>query len=65
MKLKEIRSIVARGLAVDITRDKRPPKGLEIVAISTGVYGRNGLLLQDPESLQLYAVLSRNACFKF
>lgn len=62
--LKEIKS----ANAADITRysfeDCRALKNncyLEVVAISSGVYGINGALLADKNTNELYKITSRNS----
>ena len=55
---REIKQMVAYGRAIDITNIHEPIRGLEIVAVSVGVYGRNGLLLKDGQG-QLYAITTR------
>lgn len=68
MKLKEIKSYVTTGSAIDLTRkafdvgDIRAQEGgFVIVAFATGVYGYNGALVRGRKSGNLYAVTSRNS----
>lgn len=66
MKLKEIKKIYA---AEDITnygfekiqKLKEKEKGFYEVAVSTGVYGVNGVLLQGNKTNRLYKIVSRNS----
>ena len=58
MKLKEIKRLVEFGHAQDITSDSKDYNDLEIIGMSFGVYGRNGLLLEDSKG-DLYAITKR------
>ena len=56
---KQLRALVASGSAIDITNDnERRPGYLRQIGYSAGVYGCNGMLLQDQDG-QLYAITSR------
>lgn len=57
---KQLKQLVRTGAAIDVTNDsKRRISGYyRQVGYSCGVYGCNGMLLQD-ESGQLYAVTAR------
>ena len=64
---KEIREYVRLGLARDITaysfeqaEQLRKAHALKVVAVSRGVYGMTGALLQD-ESGERYAITARNS----
>ena len=64
---KEIREYIRLGLAHDITsydfdqaKQLREAHTLDVIAISRGVYGMTGALLQD-ESGELYAITARNS----
>lgn len=64
---KEIREYVRLGLAHDITtydfdqaERLRKAHTLAVVAVSRGVYGMTGALLQD-ENGECYAIISRNS----
>ena len=63
---KALKKHVAAGIAHDITRYSfeeaetlRLAHSLEVIAISSGVYGLNGALLKD-ENGKLYAITARN-----
>ena len=56
---KYLRSLVNSGHTIDITQSEYI-EGLEVIGISTGLYGRNGLLLLHRETKQLYAVTARS-----
>lgn len=62
-KLKELRDLVRRGVAEDYTNKPSEYiytlRRLEKVGYSTGVYGINGGLLEDPETGHLYAIIGR------
>ena len=64
---KEIREYVRLGLAQDITvydfdqaEQLRKDHALDVIAVSRGVYGINGALLQD-ENGERYAITARNS----
>ena len=59
MKLKDIKRLVEYGSAKDITNKNEHIKGLSIIGVSVGVYGRNGLLLEDDNG-KLYAITKRS-----
>jgi hypothetical protein len=66
-RLKEIKNLVALGMAEDITamsfsecNEFRKAHNLDKVGYSTGVYGINGGLLQDIETGDYYAITARN-----
>lgn len=64
---KELKNLVALGLAEDITRgDNETRKNIESVeryytqiGYSAGVYGCNGMLLQGHKTGKLYAITAR------
>ena len=64
---KELRRLVNTGAAVDITTasDKKlneireAESRLESVAVSVGIYGRNGQLLRGEKTGTLYAITAR------
>ena len=63
MKQKDIKNLVARGVARDITTgniDGVINNGVSVIAISYGVYGMNGGLFRDNATGELYAVTSRS-----
>lgn len=65
MKLKEIKTLVQTGAAVDITHEPleniyKIDSKLDVVALSHGVYGMNGGLFKDRTTGKLYAITSRN-----
>lgn len=67
MTQKEIRNLVALGVAADITylsfddcNALRNSHKLTTLNVSTGVYGINGALFQD-EAGKLYAITSRTS----
>lgn len=71
---KQLRAMVADGIAEDITRaDNEKRRELEKaegwlrqIGYASGVYGCNGMLLQGRNSGTLYAITSRtNAIFIF
>lgn len=64
---KEIREYVRLGLAQDITaydfdqaEQLRKNHTLDVIAVSCGVYGMTGALLQD-EKGECYAITARNS----
>lgn len=67
--LREIRSMIATGTAVDITTisgadewELRLKEGrFDTVAMSFGVYGMTGAILQGENTGTLYAIKARNA----
>ena len=62
-KQKDLRDLVRLGVAEDYTN--KPSEyayilnRLEKVGYSTGIYGINGGLIQDPETGTLYAIIGR------
>lgn len=54
---KALRNLVAEGKATDLTH-KDVIEGLTVIAVSRGIYGINGLLMQDPHGNQ-YAITKR------
>lgn len=61
MTQKELRELVKRGAAIDVTRETKRnaiAERYDVISRSFGVNGMNGLLLQG-ESGQLYAVVCR------
>ena len=58
IKLKEIKKLVEFGHAKDITSDSNDYSDLKVIGVSVGVYGRNGLLLEDSKGY-LYAITKR------
>lgn len=63
-KLKEIRGLIACGLAKDATNYTNEQIGklkIEKIGYSTGVYGINGGLFQDTQSGEFYAITARTA----
>lgn len=60
MKLKEIKRLVINGHAKDITHDSNEYSDLKVIGVSVGVYGRNGLLLEDDNG-ELYAITKRTS----
>ena len=62
-KQKDLRDLVRMGVAEDYTN--KPSEfayilnRMEKVGYSTGIYGINGCLVQDPETGTLYAVIGR------
>lgn len=64
---REIRNLIQRGGAVDLTDAKfaeiaklQRKVNLEIVAISAGIYGKNGAIFRDRKTGELYAIKSRS-----
>lgn len=60
---KQLRSLVASGVAKDVTNAHNReaiPESYRQIGYSAGIYGCNGMLLQG-ESGQLYAVTSRTS----
>lgn len=64
---KEIREYVRLGLAQDITaydfdraEQLRKDHTLDVIAVSRGVYGMTGAILQD-ENGERYAITARNS----
>ena len=65
MTQKEIKKLVEYGHAKDITNKEEHIKGLSIIGVSVGIYGRNGLLLEDDNG-ELYAITKRSTnIFKY
>lgn len=70
--LHDIKEFVKRGLATDITsysfdqiNELRKDTWFDTVAYATGIYGLNGVVLQDHQTGKLYAITSRtNALFQ-
>lgn len=62
MTLREIKNYVKIGRAIDLTNapENQIPSNYERIAYSTDVYGVNGVLIEDTETKQLYAVTSRS-----
>lgn len=62
-KLKELRQLVQLCVAEDYTNKPSDYiytlNRLEKVGYSTGIYGINGGLVQDPETGTLYAIIGR------
>ena len=62
-KLKELRQLVQLGVAEDYANKPSDYiytlNRLEKVGYSTGIYGINGGLVQDPETGTLYAIIGR------
>ena len=66
---KQIKNLVALGLAVDLTqchlkaRDKviETEKYLELIGIAKGIYGINAKLLRGATSGNLYAITDRTS----
>lgn len=64
---KELKNLVAMGIADDITRgDNETRETIELaegyytqIGYSTGVYGCNGMLLQGHKTGKLYAITAR------
>lgn len=59
MKQSDIKRLVKNGVAVELNGNFIPVK-YKIIAVSQGVYGMNGCLLQSFTG-QLYAVTSRSS----
>lgn len=57
---KEIRWYIRNGMATQIEKPGEVKGNLEVIAMSFGVYGMNGALLQDKDSGERYAIPSRN-----
>ena len=64
---KEIREYIKLGFAQDITtysfdqvEQLRKARALDVIAISYGIYGMTGALLQD-ENGECYAIAARNS----
>ncbi len=65
LKLKEIKKLAEYGHAQDITHDEKDYNDLKVIGVSVGVYGRNGLLLEDSKGY-LYAITKRSTnIFKY
>lgn len=60
---KELHQLVRLGVAEDCTNKPSDYiytlSGLDKVGYSTGIYGINGGLVQDPETGTLYAIIGR------
>ena len=56
---KQLKNLVKSGAAIDCTNDReRRVNNYRQIGYSAGVYGCNGMLLQD-QTGQLYAITSR------
>lgn len=65
MKLKEIKRLVEYRHAKDITSDNKDYNDLKVIGVSVGVYGRNGLLLENAKG-EKYAITKRSVnIFKY
>ena len=63
-KLKELRGLIACGLAKDATNYTAEQLGklkIEKIGYSSGVYGINGGLFKDTQSGEFYAITARSA----
>lgn len=61
-KLKDIKTMVKLGIAIDITTEGEIPAGVfETEAYSVGIYGINGCVCIDKQTGQRYAVIGRTA----
>lgn len=61
-KLKDIKTMVKLGIAIDITtEDKIPDGALETEACSVGIYGINGCVCIDKQTGQRYAIIGRSS----
>ncbi len=63
-KLKELRGLIAYGLAKDATNYTAEQLGklkIEKLGYSIGIYGINGGLFQDAQSGEIYAITARTA----
>lgn len=60
--LRELRDFVRLGLAYDAT-NRLPEnwRNLDKIGYSSGVYGINGGLLQDPKTGERYVITKRNS----
>lgn len=62
-KQKELRNLVRMGVAEDYTHKPNECayilNRMEKVGYSTGIYGINGGIVQDPETGTLYAIIGR------
>ena len=59
--IKQLKSLVSDGIAIDVTYSSKKsdiPEHYTQVGYASGIYGCNGMLLKG-ESGQLYAVTSR------
>lgn len=57
---KDIRWHIQNGYAKEIKAPGAVAGNLETIAMSFGVYGMNGALLQDMDSGEMYAIPARN-----
>ena len=55
---KALKALCKEGKAKDITRCVVLVKNLTVIAVSRGIYGVNGILMQDPHGNQ-YAITKR------
>lgn len=67
MKQKDIKKMIADGLATDITdydfdaiKNFMETHSIETVDLSAGIYGMNGGLFKDRETGELYAIKARS-----
>ena len=58
MKLKDIKRLVINGMAKDITHDSNDYSNLKVIGVSVGIYGRNGLLLENTKG-DYFAITKR------
>lgn len=65
---KELKNLVALGVAVDITNaptSLEQYRQLDPIGVSRGKYGMNGGLLRDNKNGQLYAITARSSALFF
>lgn len=65
MKLKDIKTLVQTGAAVDITNEEleniyKIDSRLEVVVLTHGIYGMDGGLFKNSRTGELYAITARN-----
>lgn len=63
---RAIRNIIANGSAIDVTGWSTEDLGAlklnaDVVAVATGVYGLNGIIVKHRETCELYAAPSRSS----
>lgn len=61
MTKKEIKALVGQGKAKEIKEKEDIPFRYAVIGVSSGVYGMNGILIQNSETGQLLAVSERNS----
>lgn len=63
---KSIRTMIQTGEAIELNfMDKLLRKHLQVTAISAGIYGKNGAVLEDLRNGDVYAIPERSNVLTF